>query len=51
MNWLKDRKFIILLCTCITVLLHNVHSELMGIITDSGTFVSIALLAIDKESK
>jgi hypothetical protein len=42
---------IILLCTTVTFALHHLHSEWMSIIVDSGTFVGIVLLAMEKDKQ
>lgn len=45
----QNKPFLIVVCTLITFTLHSVHSEWMSIIIDSGTFVSIVMLALDKD--
>lgn len=46
---LNNRITLILICTIVTVILHAVHSEIMSIIVDCGTFVSIATIALEKD--
>lgn len=44
-----NRSLIITICTLVTFALHHLHSEWMSIIIDSGTFVGIVMLAMEKD--
>ena len=48
-NLLHNRPILIGICTLFTYGLHHIHSEFMSIIVDSGTFVSIVILALEKD--